>query len=116
MPYSDAQKHLFRLSEHLQVLESSRQPLGQQQQQQQHQNLHSLDLPLVQQPFYTQAQPQGKPDPAASPALPAAARGLLIEACLVGRLYKLSSIHHPDIVSKQMVRHLETGAEVRKGG
>eukprot|EP00983_Pelagomonas_calceolata_P010280 333996-Pelagomonas_calceolata.AAC.7 len=30
---------------------------------------------------------------------------------MIGRLYKLASIHHPNVTSKQMVMHLETGAE-----
>ena len=45
-------------------------------------------------------------------AIFAAERGLIIEAYHVGILYKFSSIHHPDVVAKQMVRQLETGAEV----
>uniref|UniRef100_A0A7S3QMY4 BZIP domain-containing protein n=1 Tax=Dunaliella tertiolecta TaxID=3047 RepID=A0A7S3QMY4_DUNTE len=89
-------RHLFRLSEHLQLLESSLQS-HQQQPKQLQVYLNQPQLPGSQQ--------------SASPQVLSAQQGLLREACMIGRLYKLASIHHPNVTSKQMVMHLETGAE-----
>ncbi|KAF5835612.1 hypothetical protein DUNSADRAFT_7160 [Dunaliella salina] len=83
-------------SEHLQFLESNMLPQAQQ--------------PRQLQMYLNQPQLPG-PQQSAPPQVLAAQQGLLREACMIGRLYKLASIHHANVTSKQMVTHLETGAE-----
>lgn len=77
------QDHIFLLSEHLRILDSS---------------MHQLSPPS----HHLGEDPQ---------PLPAAERGVLNETCCLAHLYKFSSVHQPTVVACQMARHLESGEE-----